>query len=411
LRIADGVPPNKTAVRTRTLTGVTLGLWLAVAPAGFAAPRSSEPAVAAGELDRLRQETITLARTVQRQESALVALEHELDLLGREAAGRQRGLDESRVEQEQLLGTLERLARHPPDAVPQPAQLPIDRVRSHILLQAAVPALRDEARALANEIERLAALRARIEAKQRELAAARDTLAGSREQLAQSVARRTELVHQVSAENGDGEGSAAKLGQAVGDLGELIKRADAETDRRDKALLAHARAALPKEKAKGLTVATADPTLPQQLRSFAAAQGAILLPVSGAILPADPEQSATASHRMSLRTIPAAAVVAPFDGRVVYAGSLHADGLILIIRHGDGYHSLLAGLGRAEVSVGQWILAGEPVGVMPDAAEPGSDGVFYFELRRDGRPVDPQPWLAPRDEGRDEQGGDQRVRE
>jgi len=75
-----------------------------------------------------------------------------------------------------------------------------------------------------------------------------------------------------------------------------------------------------------------------------------------------------------------------------------ADGLILIIGHGDGYHSLLAGLGRAEVSVGQWVLAGEPVGVMPDAAEPGSDGVFYFELRRDGRPVDPQPWLAKRDD-------------
>ena len=63
-----------------------------------------------------------------------------------------------------------------------------------------------------------------------------------------------------------------------------------------------------------------------------------------------------------------------------------------------GIDSERAGLGRAEVSVGQWLLAGEPVGVMPDAAEPGSDGVCYFELRRDGRPVDPQPWLATRDE-------------
>jgi septal ring factor EnvC (AmiA/AmiB activator) len=385
-------------MRTRTLAGVTLGLWLAVAPAGIAAPRSSEPPAAAGELDRVRQETITLARTVQRQESAVGALDHELDLLGREAAGRQRGLDESRIEQEQLLGTLAHLARHPPDEASPSSEPPVDRIRSHILLQAAVPALRQEAHALASEIERVATLRARIGAKQGELAAARDALVGSREQLAQAMARRTELVHRLSAENGDGESSAAKLGQAVGDLGELIKRADAETDRRDKALLAHARAALSKEKAKGLTAATADPTLPQQLRSFAAAQGAILLPVFGAILPADPEQSATASHRMSLRTIPAAAVVAPFDGRVVYAGPFRTDGVILIIRHGDGYHSLLAGLGRAEVSVGQWILAGEPVGVMPDAAERGSDGVFYFELRRDGRPVDPQPWLATRDE-------------
>ena len=359
----------------------------------MAAPPSSEPSVAAGELDRVRQESIDLARTTQQRESALVALEHELDLLGREAAGRQRGLDESRVEQEQLLGTLERLARHLPDAAPPPAQPPVDRVRSHILLQAAVPALRDEAHALASEFAKVAALHGRIAAKQGELSAARDALAASRDQLAQGMTRRTELVHQLLPDNGDGDGSAAKLASVASDLAELIKRADAETDRRDKGLTARAR-----ERAKGSAAATADPTRPQELRSFAAAAGAILLPVSGAILPGNGEQSATASHRLALRMIAAAVVVAPFDGRVVYTGPFRTDGLILIIRHGDGYHSLLAGLGRAEVSLGQWVLAGEPVGVMPDAAEPGSDGVLYFELRRDGRPVDPQPWLAKRDE-------------
>ncbi|HYU12162.1 MAG TPA: peptidoglycan DD-metalloendopeptidase family protein [Stellaceae bacterium] len=395
--IAGDVPPNKAAVPTRSAAGVALGLWLALAPAGIAAP-SPEPAAPAGELDHLRQETVALAHSVQQRESALAALDHQLDLLGREAAGRRRGLDESRSEQEQLLGVLERLARRPLDAAVLSGQPPVDRVRSRILLEAAVPALRDEARALAGEIEALAALRARIAAREEELAAARDALAASRGQLAQAVAHRTELAHRLMAENGDGEGSAAKLGQGVGDIGELIKRADAEAERRDKALLARARAALPRDQAKGLTAATADPTRPQDLRSFDAARGAMLFPVSGAIMRADPERSTTASQRLSLRTIPAATVVAPFDGRVVYAGPYHADGVILIIRHRDGYHSLLAGLGRAEVSFGQWVLAGEPVGVMPDAAGPGPDGVFYFELRRDGRPVDPQPWLAKRDE-------------
>ena len=392
------MPPSKTVGFARGLAGVALGLWLAVASVGAAAPQPAERAAAAGELDRLRQEAIGLARTVQQRESALGALDHELDLLGRETAGRQRGLDESRVEQEQLLGTLQHLARHPPnEAAPSP-QPPTDRVRSRILLEAAVPALREEARALAGEIEGLAALRVRITARQDGMAAARDALAASREQLAQSVARRTELVHRLLAANGDRESSAAKLGQVPGDLGELIKRADAEADGRDKALLASARAALPKEKAKGLTAANADPTRPQDLRSFDAAPGAILLPVSGAILRGEAGPATTASQRLSLRTIPAATVVAPFDGQVVYAGPFRADGVILIIRHGDRYHSLLAGPGRAEISAGEWVLAGEPVGVMPDAAEQGSGGVLYFELRRDGRPVDPQPWLAKRDE-------------
>src|SRR4029453_2370904 len=113
-----------------------------------------------------------------------------------------------------------------------------------------------------------------------------------------------------------------------------------------------------------------------------------------------------------------AVVVAPFDGKVVYAGPFRAYELALIIRHTDGYHCLLAGLGRVDSAVGQWMLAGEPVGVMPDAVEPSSGRMIYFELRRDGRPVDPQPWLAKRDETierGDEAGklesGDQRVRE
>ena len=110
-------------------------------------------------------------------------------------------------------------------------------------------------------------------------------------------------------------------------------------------------------------------------------------------------------------------MVAPFDGKVVYAGPFHPYELVLIIRHTGGYHSLLAGLGRADSAVGQWVLAGEPVGVMPDAAGASSGGAIYFELRRDGRPVDPQPWLAKRDESErddaatEQKVGDQKVRE
>ena len=57
-----------------------------------------------------------------------------------------------------------------------------------------------------------------------------------------------------------------------------------------------------------------------------------------------------------------------------------------------GYHSLLAGLGRISGVVGQRVLAGEPVGDMgdPDGGEPR----LYIELRRDGQPINPSPWLA-----------------
>jgi septal ring factor EnvC (AmiA/AmiB activator) len=366
----------------------------------------------AAELDQARQQSIAAAREAQRRQATIAALGRELDLLDRDVAARQRGLDESQVEQAQLLGALERLARHPPEETQPLAGTPIERVRSQTLLAATVPALRSEARALSGEIEAIAALRARIAAKEGELAGARDALPRDREHLSQIVAHRAELIQQLLPDLGRAARPSAKPDGA--DLDNLIERADAAADRRDKVLLARARADLPKDKAEALTLAVADPTRPKDLRSFDAADGALLLPAPGRILDGGQTgDSAAPGQGLPIATPPAAIVVAPFDGRIVYAGPLHPYVLVLIIRHADGYHSLLAGLGRADSAVGQWVLAGEPIGVMPDAAESGSGGEIHFELLRDGRPVDPQPWLAKRDEGtgRDDRIGDQRVRE
>ena len=64
----------------------------------------------------------------------------------------------------------------------------------------------------------------------------------------------------------------------------------------------------------------------------------------------------------------------------------------MIIEHTDGYHSLIAGLARIDVVNRQWVLAGEPVGIVGTTESPGAR--LYLELRQGGRPIDPQPWLA-----------------
>src|SRR3546814_3401674 len=64
---------------------------------------------------------------------------------------------------------------------------------------------------------------------------------------------------------------------------------------------------------------------------------------------------------ISIRARPGAQVVAPFDGKIAYAGPFRGYGLILIIDHGGRYHTILAGFDRIDAVVGQWVLAGEPV--------------------------------------------------
>jgi septal ring factor EnvC (AmiA/AmiB activator) len=91
-----------------------------------------------------------------------------------------------------------------------------------------------------------------------------------------------------------------------------------------------------------------------------------------------------------------AQVVAPYDGRVAFAGLFRGYGQILIIEHGGRYHTLLAGLERIDAGAGQWILAGEPIGVMGSSQEQFPE--LYLELRHAGQPVNPLPWLATTDD-------------
>ncbi len=392
--------------------GAALAVLVAAVMASSApvtAASAKETPTAAGELDAVREECIAAAREALQHEQGVAALERTIGLLGRDAEGRQRGLDESRPEQARLLGTLAHLARDPPE---RPAYAPaavIERIRGEMLLQGTLPGLRAEARALAGEIERIAALRQQIAGKKAELESARQASAADRAQLAELAARRLELTRRLLPEDSGAAVRIARLGHEASDIGDLIKRADAATERRDKEVLARARAALPKDMVSMLTAEAADPTRPQPLHAFDPPHSALLMPVSGTITGGFGTATAAgaANQGLSLAALPGAVAVAPFDGRVIYAGPFRDCGLVLIIRHGGLYHSLLAGLERIDVKSDQWVLAGEPVGAMLES----SGGALYFELRRDGRPVDPHPSLASGAAGRNQPDGDQKVRE
>ena len=79
-------------------------------------------------------------------------------------------------------------------------------------------------------------------------------------------------------------------------------------------------------------------------------------------------------------------------GRVVFAEWLRGFGLLTIVDHGNGYMSLY---GYADVLLkqpGDRVESGEQIANSGRSGGQNADGL-YFEIRKDGKPVDPSRWL------------------
>ena len=148
------------------------------------------------------------------------------------------------------------------------------------------------------------------------------------------------------------------------------------------------------------------PAVPFQL-----AKGKLPMPARGrrALGFGEKTQYGGTSKGIVLETRFGARVTSPCDGWVVYAGEFRSYGQLLIINAGGGYHVLIAGLSQMDVGPGQFVLAAEPIGTMSGAprtaqlatqktgmgqATQPSKPVLYIEFRKDGDPINSDPWGA-----------------
>ncbi len=399
------------------------------------------------DLEVIRKDMIATAKDIQDQEHSLTVLESRIADLEADARTLTETLGRRDEQMGQVLLALERLALRPQDALTLHPFNPDDAVRSAILLRAAVPHIKNSAQDLQTELSDLYQVRRNI-TDQKERAAAEgaellakrqrlETLASEKEtQQAALTSRRSILDQRVT----EMAREAQDLRELFEKLAEEKRRRDAEERARqekERKLAAEREAAqkraqrlpnqerivlkpppgmrpsqgengekdiaaLPPDADSSAEIAARQARLREQIvtRSFAKARGTMPFPVAGN-LTGSYGAAATSAESGSLRargiTIEGrsgAQVVAPFDGIVAFAGPFRGYGRLLIIEHSEGYHTLLAGLGRIDSRVGQLVLAGEPVGVMENSEATS----LYVELRRDGQPINPLPWLASRSE-------------
>jgi murein hydrolase activator len=129
----------------------------------------------------------------------------------------------------------------------------------------------------------------------------------------------------------------------------------------------------------------------------APARGSLLRPVAGALAEGGLDGvGEAAAPGLTYLTFAGAQVISPADGTVLFAGPYQKSGHVLILQIAGGYDAVLAGMARLDIGPGDRLLAGEPVGRMPDTGTLGSgrQPKLYFELRHNGRGISPAPYIS-----------------
>ena len=142
--------------------------------------------------------------------------------------------------------------------------------------------------------------------------------------------------------------------------------------------------------------AVAELQIPMEFQDFASQKGAMYWPVTGT--PSNRFGGRRAGSQMRWRglVIPAeegSKVASIHHGRVVFADWFRGSGLLLIIDHGDGYMSLYAHNQALLRDVGEWVSGGSPVAMVGNSGGQ-QEAALYFEIRHDGKPINPDAWMS-----------------
>lgn len=360
--------------------------------------------------DRAQQNAalIAAAQRVKLAEIETDAAEERLaDLIAEENEIRQR-LEGADANVSELLAAMQRVSKSPPPVLLVAPQDATKSARSGILLGAVLPQLKEQADSVTADLERLQAVRKTAEAEEETLRANLSTLFEEQLRTATLIEARRRGTERMGSELIAEEQQAEEMAERARSLGELIDELSNNIDSVSAA--ADAAAQTPDDGnwvdlgPAQIRTAFANTERTTPAVPFPAARGYLTMPATGVITArfGSNDGFGGTSQGISLVTRAEAQVVAPADGWVMYKGPYLNYGQIIIINPGNGYSILLAGLEKANVELGQFVMMGEPVGFMGSRtigqAVRTNAGVsrptLYIELRSEDTPLNPLNWWA-----------------
>ena len=355
------------------------------------------------ELSKIDKTVINLAQEIQNNEDKISELENKLVVLKEDLKLKEAAFTKENQSLVQTLASLQNMSLNPSEAVILQPFSPVDVIRSAILLRETVPFLNNKSAKLRTDLDAIYTQKQQVENTVIETKNSQKKLEQQQKEMRSLMQKKTSMRKVLETRGAETQKEAENLASKAKDLRDLLVKLEKQKElARKKQEEAERLAALKRQEEMKKLNAQQQRTISQKEHDsikkqvkggrFARAKGTLSRPVRGNVITeyGQPLSKGVTSKGIVYKTRPNAQVISLYDGTVIFSGPFKGYGNIIIVEHGDGYLSLLAGLGVIDCELGQMLLAGEPVGTMPDS----SNAKLYVEIRKDRHPINPTPWIA-----------------
>lgn len=336
------------------------------------------------QAEKTARDAAAVAARIQETEAAIAAQQARIDLIASQRAKLRAELAAKQDPLARLTGSLQRLSRRPPVlALLRPGTVR-EAVYMRALLDTVLPEVQARTADLRSEIERGRTLEQSAQAAEADLTQTEKQLRDRRQRLAALESQQRLASRKASGIAARESERALAFAEKARDLGDLVETMGKQGELR--------------EQLAGLPGPIMRPPRPEEAQVVEASQftpppeglPSYMLPVTGRVVTGFGEDAPgqARSSGLVLATRANAQVVSPAPGRVAFAGPYRGYDRIVILEHDGGWTSLVTGLARLDVDVGEKVVTGSPLGM----TGPGNPQVMV-ELRRDRDPVNPLQYI------------------
>ncbi len=336
------------------------------------------------ELDKVNKEMIVTARAIQNSEDKLSKMEKQLELLRHDLEETEKSFVKENDNLIRTLSALQNVATRPTESLLVQPLTPVDIIRSAMMLRVSVPFFEENAKQIRDYFAELNLKKSKVEKQIAEISKQKKSMQNEHSRMKKLALAKASLKSKVEKKSEQARKNMNRLAEQARDLKELLQKIEKERLQRiEKRKL--------EEKQSADLIKSKQDSITNIASGFARAKGSVPVAARGNIVSqyGDQQNKGVSSKGLTLATRSGAQVISPFDGVVAFAGPFRSYGNMIIIEHDGGYLSLMSGLGSIDTETGQMLLAGEPIGRMPE----GEEAKLYVEIRKNNQPINPAAWF------------------